>query len=141
MKHLLLIILSFLLLSSPVIGHPKGEHTLYKWKNHSGDGFVWKGFGDKETHPVYKGEVENGEPNGLGIMFYPKGRNPKGIKYVGSWKNGEKSGYGIETYFNGSKNVGIWKNGEIWNGEGYDKNGDKVSNYVNGMYKVFKPHF
>ena len=136
MKHLL-IILSFLLLSYPVIGNSHKGETLYGWGKCCD--YVWKGFGDKETHPKYVGDLKNGEPNGLGIMFYPKGRNPKGIKYVGSWKDGEKSGYGIETYFNGSKNVGIWKNGEIWNGRGYDKKGDKDSTYVNGIFKLFKP--
>ena len=75
MKNLL-IILSFLLLSSPVIGHPKGEHTLYLWETSSG--WVWKGFGDKETHFVYKGGVENGVPNGLGILI-----SHMGGKYVG----------------------------------------------------------
>jgi len=48
MKHLL-IILSFLLLSSPVIGgNHKGE-TLYGWGNTLP--YVWKGVGDKETQP------------------------------------------------------------------------------------------
>ena len=64
MKHLL-ILLSFLLLSSPVIGDNHKGETLYRWKTSSG--YVWKGFGDKDTHRVYKGEVENGVPNGLGI--------------------------------------------------------------------------
>ncbi len=52
MKHLL-ILLSFLLLSSPVIG-------------------------DNETHPIYEGEVENGAPNGVGILIYIEGNT-----YVG----------------------------------------------------------
>ena len=70
MKHLLIILISILLLSSPVIGdYHKGE-TLYRWDTSSG--IVWRGFGDKETHSVYKGDVENGKPNGLGVLFYTK---------------------------------------------------------------------
>ena len=111
MKHLL-IILSFLLLFSPLFGHPKGVHTFYRWKNPSGDGWVWKGFGDKETQPVYKGEVENGVPNGLGFLIYPSG-----TKYVGSWKDGKRNGQGIETYLSGQKYEGQWRDGEI-DGEG-----------------------
>ena len=44
------------------------------------------GFGDKNTRPQYKGEVENGKPNGLGVLIYPY--NDKSI--VGEWKNGKE---------------------------------------------------
>ena len=110
MKHLL-IILSFLLLSSPVIGISHKGETLYGW-GEGYDGYVWKGFGDKETQPVYKGEVENGVPNGLGFLIYPSG-----TKYVGSWKDGKRNGQGIETYLSGQKYEGQWRDGEI-DGEG-----------------------
>ena len=53
----------------------KGE-TLYRWETSSG--YQWMIFGDKDTHPVYKGEVENGEPKGKGIETFPNGE-----KYVG----------------------------------------------------------
>ena len=32
--------------------------------------YKWMGFGDKETHPVYKGQVKNGKSDGLGIINY-----------------------------------------------------------------------
>ena len=53
MKHIL-ILLSVLLLSSPLFGNPKGEHTLYRWETSSGT--VWKGYGDKEFQDYYEGE-------------------------------------------------------------------------------------
>ena len=59
----------------------KGE-TLYGWGKYPE--IVWKGFGDKETHPKYEGDVENGVPNGLGVLI-----STNGWKYFGSWKNGE----------------------------------------------------
>ena len=90
MKHLLIILISFLLLSSPVIGDNHKGETLYLW-GYVYPGFLWKGFGDKETHPVYKGEVKNGKPHGLGFLITPK------WKYVGSWKNGLQHGYGTTT--------------------------------------------
>jgi hypothetical protein len=127
MKNLLLILISLLLLSSPLFGHPKGVHTFYRWKNPSGDGWVWKGFGDKETQPVYKGEVENGVPNGLGILY-----DLDGSKYVGSWKNGKKNRQGTFTYPNGEKYEGEWKDGGLWNGTGYDKNGNITYKYDDG---------
>ena len=127
----ILIILSFLLLSSPVIGDE--PVVLYLWKTSSG--LVWKGFGDKETQPVYKGEVENGVPNGLGILY-----DLDGSKYVGSWKNGKKNRQGTFTYPNGEKYEGEWKDGGLWNGTGYDKNGNITYKYDDGrMDKTINP--
>ena len=57
MKHLLILI-SFLLLSSPVIG-------------------------DKETQIFYNGEVKNEKLHGLGVMIFNYG-----IKYVGEYRDG-----------------------------------------------------
>ena len=119
MKHLLLILISFLLLSSPVIGDNHKGETLYRWGEciftESGGykcDYKWMGFGDIETHQKYQGEVENGVPNGLGVLIYPDGG-----KYIGSWKNGEKYGHGTFTYSYGSKYVGSWENDER-NGKG-----------------------
>ena len=56
-KHLL-IILSILLLSSPLFGYRSGEHTLF-WLETSSDN-MWKGFEDKVTHPQYNNDVKNG---------------------------------------------------------------------------------
>ena len=103
-KHLL-IILSFLLLSSPVIGDNHKGETLYGWDKCCD--YVWKGFGDKETHPKYKGDVENGVPNGLGVLI-----STNGWKYFGSWKNGE-----------------------IWNGTEYDNYGNIIYRWVEGKRK------
>jgi len=150
MKHLL-IILSILLLSSPVIGNSHKGETLYLWETSSS--FLWKGFGEKGTHNVYKGDVENGEPNGVGIMT-----NTDGSKYVGEWKNGKRHGQGTFTWSDGDrylgewkngkkhgkgkltlnsigvdKFVGEWKNGETWNVKGYNKNGHIFIRFVNGV--------
>ena len=134
MKYLL-IFLSLLLLSSHVMGHPKGVHTFYRWKNPLDIGYVWKEFGDKETHPVYKGDVENAIPNGLGILY-----DLDGSKYVGSWKKGKKNGQGTFTYPNGEKYEGEWKDGALWNGTGYDKNGSITYKYDDGrMDKKINP--
>ena len=124
MRHIL-ILLSILLLSSPVIGDNHKGETLYGWETSSG--WVWKGFGDKETHFVYKGEVENGVPNGLGILI-----SPMGGKYVGEWKNGEKNGLGTRTYPVGWE-VGEYKDGVLCNGTYYDENGNIFYKYVNGV--------
>ena len=107
MKHLLIILSSILLLYFPVFGDDHKRYrfdssldsrsslsiinygeTLYGWGEYPD--YVWKGFGDKETHPKYKGGVENGVPNGLGYLIYPYGS-----RYLGSWKNGKIVNFGM----------------------------------------------
>jgi len=70
-----------------VIGDNHKGETLYRWETSSG--FLWVIFGDKDTHPVYKGDVENGKPNGQGTLT-----TPEGYKYEGEWKDGVKNGQG-----------------------------------------------
>ena len=125
MKHLL-ILLSVLLLSSPVIGDNHKGETLYEWKTSSG--WVWKEFGEKRTHPVYKGDVENGVPNGLGFIIYPNGN-----KYVGEYKDGKWNGQGTFTLYTGSKYVGEFR-GKIWNGTYYNEDGKIIWKFVNGEW-------
>ena len=128
MKHILIILISFLLLTSHVIGNNHKGKTLYRWDKPSGDGYVWKGFGDKETHSVYKGDIKNGKPNGLGIM-----NDNFGGRYIGEWKNGKRNGQGTSTTSSiGYKYVGEWKNGKHWNGTRYYKGGKIKYKYVNG---------
>ena len=71
---------------------------------------VWKTFGDKESHPMYKGEIKNGKPHGMGITLYPdEGNYDKwynGGKYVGEWKNGFFDGHGTFYAHLGWKYVG-----------------------------------
>ena len=133
MKHLLLIILSFLLLSSPVVGDNHKGKTLYAWGEYIP--FVWKEFGDKETHPKYTGDVKNGKPDGQGTETFPDGSkyigefkdgslngqgtftNPNGEKYVGEWIGGRPTGQGTQTYYDGDKYVGLFKDGK-YHGQG-----------------------
>ena len=111
-------------------GKKKRERTLYYFSGNK-KGYKWNRIGEKETHPVYKGEVENGVPNGLGILIFPLGK-----KYVGSWKNGKYHGEGTITYSSGTKYVGEFKDDFISNGTLYDKDGNIYWKFVNG--KVIK---
>ena len=77
MKHLL-IILSILLLSSPVIGESKTGETLYEWETASG--IQWREIGDEDFHAKYKGDVVIGRPHGFGTLV-----SPDGNKYIGVW--------------------------------------------------------
>jgi hypothetical protein len=104
-KHSLIILISLLLLSSPVIGNSHKGETLYGWGNNLP--YVWKSVGSKKLQPKYEGDVENGVPNGLGVLI-----STNGWKYFGSWKNGE-----------------------IWNGTEYDKYGNIIYRWVEGKRK------
>ena len=150
LKHLLFILISILLLSSPVIGDSHKGETLYGWGKTLP--YVWKGFGDKKTHPMYHGGVENGVPSGLGILILPNGnkyvggwedgrRNGQGTfttsngsKYEGEWKNGERHGQGTHTYPDGSMYEGVYKDDWELNGTQYDTDGKIISKYVNGKW-------
>ena len=130
MKHTF-IILSLLLLTSPLFGQETG--VLYQYETSSG--IQWKTFGDGKVQPKYKGEIKNGKPNGQGIYTYPDDRkyigqwkdgkiNGRGTytspfrwKYVGEFKELEYNGQGTITYSNGTNYVGEFKNG-IQNGQG-----------------------
>ena len=148
MKHLL-IILSILLLSSPLFGDNHKGETLYLWKTSSG--VQWKGFGEKQTNPIYKGQVENGEPNGQGTLNLHNGEKyvgewkngrphgqgtgtlPDGRKYVGEYKDGKRHGQGTYTHHDGRKYKGEWKDGEVWNGIVYDSKQNIIETWLNGL--------
>ena len=111
MRHILIII-SFMLLTSPLYGDSHIVKNHFGWITSSG--FQLKEFGDNNDHPIYNGEAENGKPNGMGIMSFPDGR-----KYVGQWKDGKEHGLGALSYVmgerKGEKYEGEFKDGKMWN--------------------------
>ena len=80
MKHLL-IILSILLLSSPLFGQETG--VLYQYETSSG--LVWKTFGNEKLQPKYEGEWKDGEWDGQGTQTFSSGE-----KYVGEFKDSKE---------------------------------------------------
>ena len=106
MKHLL-ILLSLLLLSSPLFGQETGVLYLYE----SSSGFVLKSFGDGKVQPKYKGEITNGKPDGFGVLIYPY----DGKSVVGKWMDGKewntkhtkKDGTIVVKYSEGLKTFGV----------------------------------
>ena len=80
-RHILLLLISFLLLSSPVIGQETG--VLYQYETSSG--LVWKTFGDEKLQPKYEGEISYVKHDGFGFMTYQY----DGKSVVGEWENGK----------------------------------------------------
>ena len=106
MKHIL-IILSLILLSSPLFGQSDTNDKEIRYKITSG--LLWK--------PIGKGEKQS---NNVG--------------YVGSYKSGVPHGKGTMTYYDGRKIVGEFKR-YAWNSTLYDKDGKILGKFVKGRYK------
>ena len=125
MKHLFILI-SILLLSSPVIGDNQKGETFYGWKTASG--IKWIEISDKDSHAKYIGDVMIGKPHGIGTVVYPDGN-----KYVGEWMNGLFHGQGIyTTASDGYSYVGEYRIGSLWNGTMKGKDGTIDYKVVNG---------
>ena len=73
--------------------------TLYGWWEYTD--YVWKGFGEKEIHPKYKGIVEKVVPNGLGYLIYPYGS-----RYLRRWRYRKMNGQGTFTSLKGKSMLG-----------------------------------
>ena len=111
MKHILITI-SILLSSSILFSSEKKEQGNFTFPN-----------GAK-----YKGELKHGIPNGQGTSTFRDGG-----KFVGEFKDGLLNGQGISTLFDGRKYVGKFKDGKRWNGTIYDKEGNIIGKWWNGV--------
>ena len=155
MKHLLIILISILLLSSPLFGQETG--VLYLWDTSSGQ--VWKTFGDSNLVPKYEGEIKNGKPDGLGtlyngwmfgpqviggvcvIHFCPPNDVTGKCTTIGEWKNGKLDGHATSTW--GSfKQKGEWRYGIAWNTKEYSTTRENVitSKTINGISKSWNTY-
>ena len=88
----------------------------------------WFENGNEDSDGKYIGEIKNGKPNGQGTYTFPGGK-----EYEGEWKDDMKNGQGTYTFPSGEKYVGEYKDNNPWNGTGYDKNGNIIKKYVNGV--------
>jgi hypothetical protein len=53
--------------------------------------------------------------------------------YVGKYKDGKKHGQGTYTLPDGYKSVGEWRVNQLWNIIEYDKDGNIIGKWVNGV--------
>ena len=93
----------------------------------------------------YEGEWKNSLEHGHGTRTWPgEWKNVKkygkgiGIywdagKYEGEWKDDKKNGHGTVTLPHGQKYEGELKDDKFWNGTDYDKNGNIIESWLNGV--------
>jgi len=103
-KHIL-ILLSLLILTSPLVAQETGVLYFKKVKGKYG----WFKNGNDKKDWIYVGEIKNGKRNGTGVLGSTFG------KYSGEIKNGMKHGQGTYTYKSGRKRVGEFRKGKPWN--------------------------
>ena len=131
MKHLLLI-LSFLLLSSPVIGQSSkyesvSQCVIQTMKERELTGNKMFEMVKEECERIL-GKVETGvKKRQKGVLFFREGNSGFGLYedgdekkdrwYVGEIENGEPNGQGTHTFPDGRKYVGESKDGQ-WDGQG-----------------------
>ena len=112
---------------------------------------IWSPEKSNNLQPRYEGEAINGIPNGIGTFYlldggiyegeYKDGRyhgqgtinRYDGSKYVGEFRYGELNGQGTLTFPDGKKHVGEFRKNNIWNITEYDKEGNTVKKWVNGV--------
>ena len=75
-----------------------------------------------------EGEWKKGEKHGQGEFTWSNGD-----KYEGEQKKGEKHGQGTVTFSGGGKWVGEFRRVKPWNITGYDKDGNIIGKFVNGV--------
>ena len=125
MRNLIIVFISLVFFTYPLFADSIKQEILYGWE--TSNGIQLRKFGEKAVHPIYEGDSENKQPNGLGIMTFPDGK-----KYLGQWKDGKKHGNGTLTHPNGIKFVGEWEEGKMWNVIKYDAEGKFVGEILDG---------
>jgi len=147
MKHLL-ILLSFLLLSSLLFGQSSKYESVSQCVLQT---MIEKKLTGNEMFELFKDEcqrilekVENKGKKKVVLFFinrnwkvgwFEDGDEKNDGKYMGEIKNGKPNGHGTHTYSNGETYVGKWKGGSPWIGTKYNKNGKILGKWVNGKFQ------
>ena len=149
MKHLLILI-SLLLLSSPVIGQSSkyesvNQCVLQTMKERELTGNEMFKMVQEECERILGKVKGKWKKRQKGVLFfinrdrivgwYEDGDEKKDGKYVGEIENRKPNGQGTHTYSNGEIYVGKWKGGSPWIGTKYNKNGKILGKWVNGKFQ------
>jgi len=80
MRNLIIFFIPLILFAYPLFADSHKRKILYGWE--TSNGIQLRGFGEKSVHPLYEGDTENAQPNGLGIMTFPDGNGRMGKNMV-----------------------------------------------------------
>ena len=136
MRNVLAFIFLSLLIFNPSISAQSGDTGALSYRKENAR-WGWYDYGKEEDDGKYVGEIKNLKPDGSGTYTYGKGKW-KGDKYEGQWKRGNFHGHGTYTRSDGHKFVGEWKNNVLNDFTEYDKYGNIVRKYVNGVKVVLE---
>ena len=150
MRHILIILISLLLLSSPMFGQSsKYEHVsqcvLQTMTKRELTGNKMFKMVEEECEWILGRVKGKWKKSQMGVLFfinrdrivgwYEDGDEKKDGKYVGEIKNRKPNGQGTHTYYNGEIYVGKWKGGSPWIGTKYKKNGTILGKWINGKFQ------
>ena len=90
--------------------------------------WIWFEKGVEDEGGKYKGEIENGRPNGMGSLIY---RN--GTRYVGEFKDGSWNGRGVFFFPDGERWVGDFREDAPWDIRWIDRDGNIIAKWGNGV--------
>ncbi len=137
MKHLLIILISFLLLSSPVIGNSHKVETLYKYTIEPTYNFSFAGINLKlgtYFYQFFDDEIIWSQSRGKENQSIYKGQVRKKYLFFGELV---PHGFGTLNYYSGGSYIGEFKNGKMMNGKMYKRNGD-IHTQKNGKWRMEK---
>ena len=107
------------------VNYNDGSKYVGGWKDGKSNG---QGTSTYPNGNKYVGEFKDGEKHGQGTFTFSSGN-----KFEGEFKDDEPNGQGTFTWSDGSKYVGEFKDGKRWNGTSYDKDGNIIYRWVNGV--------
>jgi len=112
-------------------GEGEGEKYVGEWKDGKkhGQGTFTYGAGPFEGDQ-YIGEIRDGKRHGQGTYTFSDG-----VKYVGAYKDGKYDGQGTYIFSDGARRVGEFKDRKLWEGTEYDKDGNVIATYSEGVRK------
>jgi len=135
MKHVLIMLISILLLSSPVIGKSSKYESVNQCVLQTMEERELTG---NKMFEMVKVECEKHFKKLKkikGVLFFINRGRKLGWYEKGDMENRKPNGQGKHTYSNGEKYVGEWKGGMPWIGIKYDKNGEILGKWTNGKYE------
>jgi len=111
---------------------PKGSKSVGQWKDDKPHGKLNLNLYNGDS---YEGHWKDGKKHGQGTWISPS----QNKKYVGEYKKGKRHGQGTWHMPDGGKISGEWREDDFWTLKEYDKYGNFINAWRNGVSVGNKP--